>query len=1071
MVRSLARIGLAAALCALLTTCYAPPPEGQLPGHALLPPFPGEVWVYGFDPGWDISPGGRWSADFDLELDLSRHEERFGRFTHVIVALSAELRHDRTGAWQAGETSWAVTSRFTTTGMPIEHHTGWSRLRLLHGAGGTPFEAYQDFELPDDITREHRFEGTLTADLPADIPQGWYEPRVFVLVRVEGVHDPVHLDQFRENWAESAPEVLPLVRVGNVSAPRLPWTILGQNRYRGQTGLLPREERGRTSICARSGFPAMAVVPPAVYDIAPGLPTIYPQESIAPVDGGLEVVPEQIPNHLVFDEGHTRCKVTLPGGTVQDLGRKDMQGTDWIGPWLKDGPYPVDMTATGHYVIELKGSIDDQFGRTFTGGGTYDVWVAHPLTISTSCKPGNSFLVGDRYPGKVNVNPPLPAQVRVEVRYFPDSDPDRLQTWLAEGTANRFGHFVPYDAEPITFDEPGEYFSRVTVSYVDPMGRLWMADQTSAGVVAPHEREMVLHGTRAFPYDIQLAEEWWGSVERFEERQDLTSSFFGYTPAPLPDPYAPYDPSDTLLIASNGFNESLVEPHLTMSLTDDELAARLQAAYTHDSVLVPASIQPPDARWHYLDDVVQVSTDSAAWFPADAEHRDELPVLPARSDGLHPFAWPDGLDVEAYTYLGVIRPGFPAMTSVYQSDAIGLYWVASPNRFGHHFNVGLNGDLEGDLYRIQAGAVLQDRTTGRNYYDAYSAAVVVIPTEGTATSVVAPGERWLLRRSGREHVIFVTQDTHDTLELGEKMGFGGLVFPGVEADVTWTVTSPSGEVHVVEGRSNRLGIVRGSPAIDVVEPGLYRAKVEMRYGDLVGDLPGTYDGTFWHCAVDPAAPSVLETTLEGMTRVEPFGGVRVPLRWAEDVTDVTLHWGLLMPGMVLDQGEVSPRGTSWEYPLDPTQLAVQHPNFDVRDFSDGEWGMSDTVVLQFLLEGTRGEERVVDSLRLVMRDDLLFNARELSRMGGAAGVPHGVNQRHGFAPDLSAMPQQPGFVPLEAGGEGVAPFEGEEPLTPPVPLEPLTPPVPVEPPTPDEPPTEEPDTDPHDDTAPPFLIP
>jgi len=977
-------------LLAVCPTC-AEPPEPRTPALEIPDPFPGQVWTRQVEPGWTVAPGETWAVQYDLDLDLSRHEDRYGRFTHVLVAVSGELRHDADGMYRAGATSWAVSSNFTTTGMPVERHDGWPRLRQLHGKGGSPFEAVEEFPLPDGsaMRAAHSFQGALSVQVPHDIPEGWYEPRIFVFVRVAGVDDPVHLAQFRENWAESPPQVLPLVQVGDPTMPHLPWTLLGRTQYRGQPGVLPLELQGRVAICARSGFPATTVIPPGSYAISPALPTLFPKESLAPVDGGLEVVPETMPHHVRLDSAAVQCRVARPDGRIEDLGSRQAVGDGWVELDLDGGPFLVDMQATGHYVLHVTGTVEDALGRRFTAGGSYDVWTALPLSISTSCKPGNSFLVGDAYPAKVNVNPPVPADVRVAVEYYPDSDPARVRHWVAEGQASRFGHFVPYDLAPIVFDEPGEYLSRVTVRYTDAMGRLWMMEQTSAGVVAPQEREMVLHGTRSFPYDIQLFEERWGAVERFEDRQDLTTSFLSYTPAPLPDPYAPYDPQDTLLIASNGFNESLVEPHLTMSLSDPALAARLQEAYRHDSVLVPASIQPPDDRWHYLDDVVQISTDSAAWFPASAEYLDELPILPARSDGLHPFAFPEGNDVDAYTYLGVIRPGFPAMTSVFQSDAIGLYWMASPNRFGHHFNAGPNGDLPGDLYRIQAGAVLKDHAGGRNYYDAYSAAVVVTPSEGTATSIVAPGERALLERNGQSHFVFVTQDTHDTLEVGERMGFGGLVFPGIEADVTWTVTKPGGEVVEVAGRSNRLGIVRGRPAIPVDEPGLYRARVQMRYGDLVGDLPGTYDGTFWHCAVAPGAPVLLRTELPGMTEVDPQAGVRIPLSWPAGMTDVRLNFAVLMPGMVLDQGEVRPSAAAWEYPYVPAQMAVQHPNLDVRDFATGEWSMADTLIFQFLLEGELDGERVVDSLRLILRDDRLFNHRELmAPRGSSSKMPH-----------------------------------------------------------------------------------
>ncbi|MCZ7582612.1 MAG: hypothetical protein M5R36_04345 [Deltaproteobacteria bacterium] len=630
----LAAAGVAAAIAAIRSR-----PRGQEIVSRTFP-FPWTVRVKDMPQGLVAEPGGHWQLKFDADVDLSRHDERYGVFTSLVVGVAAELRYDVAGAYRQGASSFAVTARFTTTGMPIERHDGWPRMRLVQGKGGSPFEAIYEYELPTSADRRHAFSGALDVALPEDTPPGHYEPKIYVFARVAGVKDPIHLAQYGENWAERVPPSLALVKIGQAADPHMPWTIMAKYRYRGQVGTLPLKDRKNVEICARSGFPAPFTVRPGIYDIAPSFPTIFPKESMPPVDGGLEVVPEAIPHHLRFDEGIVRGRVEGPDGTIKDLGEKPMEGQGETGPNLQGGPFRVDMSETGRYLIHLTGTITEDTGRSFTGGGTYVVYSAMPLSFSTSCKPGNSFLVGNRYPAKVNVNPPFPADVDVIVDYYPNSDASRKVHWEASGKANVFGHFVPYDKPMIEFTEPGEYVSYVTTRYIDSQGRLWMHSQTSSGVIAPEDGPLELHGTRTFPYDIQLYNKHYGGVKIFAGRPDVSSSFLSYTPAPMPDPYAPYDPRDTLYIAANGFNESLVEPHLTMTLRDTDLAKRLQKAYAHRSILIPPSIQPKVGRWHYLQDVVQVSTDSAAWFPADDENLDELPILPVGSDGWHPFAFP-----------------------------------------------------------------------------------------------------------------------------------------------------------------------------------------------------------------------------------------------------------------------------------------------------------------------------------------------------------------------------------------------------------------------------------------------
>ena len=954
-----------------------------------LEPF---TWVAGitdFEPGLQTSPGQTWSVDFELEVDLDRYDERYGRFTELVVGVIGELRYDEQGYYRSGSSTFALSSNLTTTGAPIERFDGWPHFRLLHGKDGSPFEGVARFPLPEPerIDGIQSFGGRVTVDLPADTPLGHYEPRLYVLAQVEGQQVPQHLAFFAADWNDSlAPPILPLVEVGAAATPRMPWTILAQYPYRGRVGTLPEEYDGRLELASRSGFPADLILPPGVYEVTPMFPSEFPRAAVPPVDGGIEVIPMEMPGYLDYTRGRVSCTVVGPDGTLP-LGTRQMADHGDGGPRLTDGPFQVDLSQTGSYEIRLEGWIEDSFGRRLDGGGTYRVETARPLTFSTSCKPGTSFLVGNKYPGKVNVLPPFPATLEVEVEYYPDSDPARKRSWRVQGEANRFGHYIPYGSEALTFDEPGEYRSEINATYVDVNGQRWRGQQVSVGVVAPESGTLVLHGTRTFPWANRMDEPDWGAVERFEDRPSASPAFLPMTPYVFQDPYPPYHAEDTLFISSNGSEENIIEPHLSMTITDPLLAQRLIEEYREATVVAPAFDQPFGGDWLYLQDVMQISNDSFAWFPGDRPGLDELPILPVGDDGWHPAVFAEKQLVQAYTTMGVVRPGFPVMTLAFQTEAPGMYWLASPNRAGYHFNAGLNGDLPGDLYRIQAGAALLDRETGDNYYDAYAASIVVHPPDGArdSVSILAPGERSLANHAGREHPIFLALDSHDTEEVGGALGFGGMVFPALPADARWTVTRPDGEVVEVTGTANRLGLVRGSPSVPADEPGIYRVVASIEHEDLRGDVVGTVDGSFWHCVVPADNRPRLSTILEGMTTLDPLKGIRIPVSWPRGLEDVRLYLGVIMPGQVLDQVELRPEGNEWEYPFEPLEVARQFPNFDVRHFGTGDWMMADTVVFQFFLEARDGDEPVYDSLRLFLRGDKLYNYRALMSAGGHPG--------------------------------------------------------------------------------------
>ncbi len=990
---------------------------GRWPGA----PFPWEVEVPRVREALAAQPGGVWTIDYEAHVDLRAWDERYGRFEGLVLAVIAEWRHDERGWYRPGAVSFAVASNFSTTGLPVERWDGWPRSTALHGKEGSPFEGVVELPLPDDpeaLPAEHHFEGRLTVQLPADTPEGWYEPRVFVLARVEGVPDPVHLGEYSYEWNDWAPAILPLVRVGDPAAPRLPWSIFAEYPTGGRSGTLPRQADGHVALVGRSGFSSGLILPPGRYDLAPTMPTLFPADGMAYVDGGSDVVPEQMGHFMDLGRGRATAAVVGPDGAQVDLGTRPfahpapggggavdrdpaddllphLEGSEqrprayrteenpaFPRPRLQGGPWTVDLGATGDYRVELAGTMWDRFGREFQAGGTYDVTVARPLSFSSSCKPGHSFLVGDRYSGKINVNPPFPAEVEVTIDWYPDSDPARRRRWHARGTANRFGHYYPYDVPPLQFEEPGEYLSTVEVTYVDGRGNLWKGRQTSGGVVAPREQgDLAIHGTRSFPF-LQWTTE--GATKRFADRGNVLNSFLPQTNLIQQDPFAPYEPGDTLFMPVSFSEENPVNPKFSFAVKDDALARELTAACSRRSVAPIPWNQPPGPKWNYLRDVVDLSTDSFAYFPTSSGITDELPIASVGDEaGWNPYGFPQRRRFEAYAYSGILRPGFPVLTSVYEITPKGFYWNASPNVFGHQFNRGLNGDVEGDVYRLTAGMVLKDLRTGRNRYDAYASTVAVrnFDEAPVSVSILGPGERPLRAANGRDQHIFLAADTHDALEVGEVMGLGGIVMPVVEADVDWTVTKPSGEVAHMRGRANRLGAVAGSPPLPVDEPGIYRIEPRVSWGELSGDLPGLVDGSYWHAAVPADNPDegALRAALPGTVVVDAAEGLAIPLGWDADLEHVELWFGVIMPGQVLDQGVVEPTEPAFIYDFQPIQWAAQTTNFDARDAGTGRWQLAETVVFQFFLKAERGGAPVYDALRLFLRRDRLYNDRALRR--------------------------------------------------------------------------------------------
>ena len=1006
--------------------------------------YPWGGWVV--PAGFQASPGDTWSAEFDLWVDLSRLEEFPGIVDRLTVALVGEPTYGPDGT-PTGLSAVTATSAFTTTGVPLSYYEGTMPVRALGSTRGSPFEAVVHFPADgwEDGGTAH-LAGVLSAELPADIPAGLYRPQIEVFVRIVGSNTPVdlgHLPYQLGQWLETnlalagpagrdgavtgshepepmefmrCPQVLPEVRVGDPATPRLPWTVFHGSQAYGQSGLLPVEDAERIGLVNRVRFPTPMVLPPGEYAVQPSIPTLYPEQGLAGLFIGGETVTPTLPHFLDLDRGEALARLHRPDGVVVELGSLPFVGRSDEGPVLGGGGFPVDLSVTGDYRLELGGTMFDLLGRTYEAGGTYEFTVAYPLSFSTPVKPGTNFIEGARFPASAHVNPPVPAQVEVEVTYLPGSDPERAERAEYAGKANRYGHFKP-EGPALAMPEPGEYRSLVTARYRDARGNLWMGSQASAGVVAEREPTLILHGGRTYISPPHPDREDYGGWDRYQLDYEGGSSYLDEELLSQFDHVFPYHSGDTLHVATTYPFESVVGIVLSMEARDGDLARRLVDAYNPTGE--PYGY-PTTPRWRepvLLPDVVKLGEDNFGYYRVSAEHADHLPILSATRSGLAPLVFPGDGGLEAYTYLSVIRPGFLVLGLAYSGSFMGPCWIVSPNPYGGQINASPNGDLPGDVYRIMAGLVVKDRETGENHYDAYAAAISALPPGSYSSSVSAPGERPLMSVNGRDFPFYLGLDTSDVFVVGEDMMLGGTVMPPTQAHVTLTVTKPDGTVEVLDGWSNRLGGFAPPRPIAVDQPGAYKVSCHIEKDGVEGDIPGTGDGEFYHFAIPEDDPEFVRVDLGPMTRVEHGEPLQIPLRWDRDVRGARVTYSVMMPGNVLDEGVIREADGGLDFPFDPVEAAIQYPFVDTVDYATGDPVYADTIVFTFLVEASRGGETIRDAVRVILRGNRLFNPRGVFDAGNGGygtrppghpgGHPGGHPAGHPGGPAPAGHPATP----------------------------------------------------------------
>jgi len=361
----------------------------------------------------------------------------------------------------------------TPTGLPIER-------------GAAPVGPIQELVVSLTKTLADRAEGVvdLTLALPSDLTGGYYRPYVrlsFTGVTPEPLVPRVavpidSIGMMPPNRAGGPIGMyLPMIRVGFPQAPHLPWQLLVDTPSNGTRGVAAREDVATSGIASRVLTQSEKYIVPRL-DPGTGNPRTYRLEPFVPIvsvgDRGSVPNPPRIP--FRFPSGGLTVRIERPNGVTDQLGPAPFvqsRSTGAVDP--RDGKVIGNLTdayqlttldpsfdyqfpTEGRFVITVTGSILDVWGNQWSGGGTYDVYVARTLSLDTAVLPGTPFEVGDVFNPGVVISPAAPAEMRIRFRMSPDSDPLRTTDRTISGIANRFGYFQA-PSHGIALDQQGEY--------------------------------------------------------------------------------------------------------------------------------------------------------------------------------------------------------------------------------------------------------------------------------------------------------------------------------------------------------------------------------------------------------------------------------------------------------------------------------------------------------------------------------------------------------------------------------------------------------------------------------------
>ena len=857
----------------------------------------------------------------------------------------------------------AGTTFLTPTGLPIERMGLHWRTNLTQ---------YREVPLVKTTATRAEVEVDLALTLPPDLPAGHYRPFLNFYSPDLSREDP--LGQPLIELLGRSPDVLvlPIVTVGNPTPPRLDWMLLLDTLSNGSRGVVAVEDAERFAIAQRILTQSETFVIPRL-DAASSQPLTYRLEPFVPTvsidksSDGNPPNPPRIP--FQFPSGSLTVTIRHPDGTETVLGpapfvqSRSKSLVDEEGHILSGGGghlkeiyqlttldprFEVTFAQDGLHVITVEGSIDDIWGNTWTGGGTYEVHVGQVLALDTAVLPGTHFEVGDGFNPGLVVSPPVTAEVEVRLQHIPHSDLSQLQERVIRGRTNRFGYFQPA-GNSVVFEQPGEYRVDITARGRDAQGQLWMGSRTWGGVVAPANPTIVAHGRRGIDAQDTIGPQWF---------------FFGQLPWNGETTHVPFpfQSGDVTWVEERGDAESSL-PLVTFHDPSQQLTELLRQR--EDGFLPGLGL----GAGSFAERVVV----------------GEAPLFSSRPDGIDPHLDPSKVDLWAYSYRSVQRPLVRVREEIGEESILSPYWRFD-DRYANQIGVGAHGDLPGEFKFQYGAAVLHGSALDQSHYAIYGSLFVLVPEDDpTGTRTFPPfqgngggpsgGPLFTLKGEDIDLFIHLTGvRPGSVLETGNTFALVGAIGPTLPAQVTYTVTAPDGSQRRFSGVANEIGYYYEPDDNFIVDqPGRYTVDLQVTYdgrtsaGQVTAPFPqghvlGTARGRFSVYVVSPhSAPLTVDLPRHDfLTAPADF---TVMATASNGLTLTEGHMTALMPGVVLEDGPLGAAGNKLRYDYDPVALASGVPMLDVERF--GQPVAADVVTVSLFGQGTDSEGQPSYAARVV----------------------------------------------------------------------------------------------------------
>lgn len=362
----------------------------------------------------------------------------------------------------------------------------------------------------------------------------------------------------------------------------------------------------------------------------------------------------------------------------------------------------------------------------------------------------------------------------------------------------------------------------------------------------------------------------------------------------------------------------------------------------------PALIPRPYWPYHSGDLVLLPNRPETGLFPtltvqdiqgdyaADLQQQDLASEEASRLNSL-----PTPYTAQSYAYLSAITPSLTVRQFVQSDSSAADVWLMSESFGGQIGGAALR---TGDTVLLYGGIVTPDDTAGY-------AAVGLITDDDSNVEVVPPFTRplgtddedasiWL-------DVWSLSAAPGQQITTGEKISFAGHVIPPLPAQVTITLTAPSGDVRTFETTANATGYYY-NPENDfaVTEPGVWQVSIETSFAGRTSagmvERPYTGRRTFDVYVTSDSSPLIAEPLEE--TLQTPGQAIQIDLTVPEGWTDVNAFYTVRTDSVLLDSDSLLVQTGRARYVYARLELARETPTLETD-------GTGDVIYLSFLFTG------------------------------------------------------------------------------------------------------------------------